>query len=168
MNTTQSGNTEQFGTTDPTFSPHDARIDAVLHAYARAVPAPGLESRVAGRIAAASRHPMRSGISLRILILRRFSVGALAAAAAYGVVIASVEHSQRGVLPLAASPIRSGGLGTAGRVYVPTKPMPERPQIDPASPRTPPHGRAVVSRNHGRRPSGAAVPRSPYPPDDSQ
>lgn len=148
--------------TADSISGHDVRIDAALNAYARAIPAPGLESRVAARVAVARRHPTRSMHAARVLILQRFSCGTLAAAAACGIVVASVQHSHRAALPPIIRFGDSGGVGAAGAVHVPTRRTPQTPSINPAAPRTPPRSRAVVSPNSGHH-AGAAVPRSPYP-----
>ncbi|HZD50765.1 MAG TPA: hypothetical protein VE178_18615, partial [Silvibacterium sp.] len=59
---------------------HDARIDAVLRAYSHAVPAPGLESRVAARISAISRQSLRSESAPGLVLVRRLSAAALAVA----------------------------------------------------------------------------------------
>jgi hypothetical protein len=151
---------------------HDARIEAALRVYGRAVPAPGLESRVAARIAAQPRHSFRSASFASrgnpwLILLRGFSIGALAVAAACAIVIGTVRHSQQIVLPQTARGARSGSLNTAGATHVPTHAIPQSATIDPQAPRTAPHSRATVSRNQGNKPAGSAVPRSPYPPDQT-
>jgi len=148
-------------------SGHDARIDAALQVYAHAEPEPGLESRIAARLSA-NRPGPRFRFSLaeftRLLVLRRLSVGALAGATAAVIVVGTVQHSHRTMPPQVVRAPQTGGVGVANRVHVPTHPMPQGATIDPAAPRVPPHGRANVSRNPAHRASGAAVPRSPYPP----
>ena len=79
---------------------HDARIDAALRVYGRAVPTPGLESRVAARIAATPHQSYRSASSWFagsrwMVLLRGVSVGALAAAASAAIVVGTVRHSQQ-------------------------------------------------------------------------
>jgi hypothetical protein len=150
---------------------HDAQIDAALRVYGRAVPAPGLESRVAARISATPRHSFRTKVfsfsgNPRLALLRGFTIGALAAAAACGIVVGTVRHSQQIAIPQAAAP-RPGGVSTAGARHIPTHAVPQSATIDPQAPRTAPHSRATVSRNTGSKPAGSAVPRSPYPPDQS-
>ena len=152
---------------------HDARIDAALRVYGHAVPTPGLESRVAARIAATPRQSYRSASSgfagsRWVVLLRGVSVGALAAAAAVAIVVGTVRHSQQVPLPQAARGTRSGGINTAGDPHVPTHAIPQSATIDPQAARTAPHTRATVSRNAGSKPAGSAVPRSPYPPDQPQ
>ena len=105
--------------TENSSTAYDARIDAALRVYGRAVPAPGLESRVAARISAGPRHAFRStSFGFRsnpvLVLLRGFSIGALAAAAACAIVVGTVRHSQQIALPQAAAGPRSGGVSTAG------------------------------------------------------
>jgi len=155
--------TKPSTTTNNSF-PHDARVDAILRAYSHAIPAPGLESRVATRIAAMSR-PLRSRGASRLLVLRRLSVAALTAAAAAAIVAGTVRHSHRIALPQRATGTsRLGGVSTAGSEHAPAQAVPETPTIDPHSPRTPPHGRTTSSGSQKHRSAGAALPRSPYPP----
>jgi hypothetical protein len=147
---------------------HDARIDAALRVYGRAVPARGLESRVAARISAAPRPSFGTNLfgfsgSPRFILLRGFTIGALAAAAACAIVVGTVRHSQRIALPQAARVSRSGGVSAAGAPHIPTHAVQQSATIDPQAPRSAPHSRATVSRNPGSKPG--AVPRSPYPPD---
>src|SRR5271155_5439286 len=105
--------------------PHDARIDAVLRAYSHAVPAPGLESRVAARIAAMSRPSLQSRGASRLLVLRRLSVAALAAAAAAAIVAGTVRHSQHTALPQTATRTsRPGGVSAAESEHAPAQPIP--------------------------------------------
>ena len=156
--------------TENSSTAYDARIDAALRVYGRAVPAPGLESRVAARISTAPQHSFRSAsFGLRsnpgLALLRGFSIGALAAAAACAIVIGTVRHSQQIALPQASSGSRSGGVSTAGTPHIPTHAVPQSATIDPQALRTAPHSRATLSRNPGSKPAGSAVPRSPYPPD---
>lgn len=145
-------------------SVHDARIDAALRVYGRAIPAPGLDSRVAARISAMPRQSFRSGTAA-LLLFRRFSAGALAAVAAGAIVVATVRHSQHISLPQAARVPLSGGVSGAEGAHIPTHAVPQSATIDPEAPRTPPHSRATISRGRGHKPAGSAVPRSPYPPD---
>jgi hypothetical protein len=146
---------------------HDARIDAALRFYGRAVPSPGLESRVAARISAAPHHSFRSTSSRfpGLMLLRGFSIGALAAAAAVAIVVGTVRHSHQISIPLAAGATRSGGINSAGAMHIPTRATPQSTTIDPGAPRTPAHTRATISRNQASKPTGATVPRSPNLPD---
>jgi hypothetical protein len=155
--------------TDTSSTAYDARIDAALRIYGGAAPAPGLESRVAARIAARPRQSYRSASSAPtgarwMVLLRGFSVGALAAAAACAIVVGTVRHSQQLAIPTAMRPSQSGGPGTAGESHVPTHVVPQSATIDPQSPRTAPHNRATVSGNATKKGVGSATPRSPYPP----
>jgi hypothetical protein len=149
---------------------HDSRIDAALHDYGRAVPAPGLESRVAARISATPYRSSQSTSfgfrgSLGLRLFRGLSIGALAAAAACAIVVGTVRHSQQLVISQAAAGTRSGAVGTAEGTHIPTRAVPQSATIDPRAPRTAPHSRATISRNSGSKPAGSAVPRSPYAPD---
>ena len=127
-------------------SPHDSRIDAVLRAYSQAVPAPGLESRVAGRIAANSRQSHQHQSTSRFLLLRRLSAAALAAAAAAAIVIGTVQHSRHIALQqIVVRRSRAGAVSAAAAERVPARSIPQVPSIDPKAPRTPPHGRANPS-----------------------
>ncbi|AXC10901.1 hypothetical protein ACPOL_1555 [Acidisarcina polymorpha] len=104
-----------------------------------------------------------------MVLLRRFSVGALATAAAALMVVGTLQHSERRLPPrLAVHPAQSGGSITSGSIHVPTRSMPDQATIDPATPRTPPHSRATLSRTPSRHPAGSAVPRSPYPAEKQQ
>jgi hypothetical protein len=155
--------------TDNSSTAHDARIDAALRVYGRAVPTPGLESRVAARVAATPRQSYRSASSgftgsRWMVLLRGVSVGALAAAAACAIVVGTVRHAQHSAIPQAARVSRSGGVSTAGDPHVPTHALPQSATIDPQSPRTAHHTRATISPNEGSKPARSAVPRSPYPP----
>jgi len=151
-----------------TSSNYDARIDAALRVYGGAAPAPGLESRVAARIAATPRHSYRSASAFTgsrwMVLLRGASVGALAAAAACAIVVGTVRHSQQTAIPQATGLSRSGGVSAASGTRVPTHAVQQSATIDPQAPRSEPHTRATVSRNAGNKPAGSAVPRSPYPP----
>jgi hypothetical protein len=150
-------------------SENDLRIDSTLHAFARAVPRPGLESRVASRLAAAphlSRFQMiRLFTSSHVVVFQRVTVSVLATAGACAIVVGTVRHARHPVLPQSAAWRNVGNSNTAGKVFVPTHPVPAQATIDPSSPRTPAHGRARVSGTPPRRDGGAAYPRSPYPPD---
>jgi len=152
------------GSIDPCI---EARIDAVLRAYAHAEPAPGLESRVAARLASArprSRfHFSLTGASA-FLLLRRISAGALATAAGAAIVVGTLQHSERGLPPQISRQREASGLKTAGASHIPTRAMPQGGSLNPSAPRVAPHGRAVVSRDQARHASGSAVPRSPYAP----
>lgn len=157
--------------THGTSSAHDDRVDAALKHFAGATPAPGLESRVTARLAAAGRarsgssyRSVRSGGNIGLLLLRRLSIGAMAAAAAIVIVFGTVEHSRR-IYPVALRTPQTGGVSPANSVHYPTHPMPQSAEIHPGSTRNAPHSRAVISPNHTRHASGAAVPRSPYPPE---
>jgi hypothetical protein len=148
---------------------YDARIDAALRVYGGAAPVPGLESRVAARIAATPRRSYRSGparfTGSWLVLLRGVSVGALAAAAACAIVVGTVRHSQRIAIPQATGGSRSEGVSAAGATHVPTHAIPPSATIDPQSPRSAPHSRGTVSGNAVKKPAGSALPRSPYPPD---
>lgn len=142
----------------------NARIDAALHVYGRAVPAPGLDSRVAARLTSAARQSFHSPApeSRRrpmISLVRRFSVGALAAAAACGIVIGTVHHSQQIALPQRAATPRSGGASTAGAAHIPTRAIPSSSSADPSAPRS----RAVIAPDQARK--GAKSPAIPARPD---
>lgn len=145
---------------------HDAQIDAALRVYGRAVPAPGLESRVAARIAAAPRHSFRTNVfgfngGPRLILLRGFTIGALTAAAACAIVVGTVKHSQHIAIPQTAAAPRPGGVSTSEAPHIPTHAVPQSASIDPQAPRSAPHTRATISR----KPAAGTAPRSPYPPD---
>jgi hypothetical protein len=165
MNTKPS-NSNQYNS--PPASSNDLRIDAALGVYSRSTPAPGLESRVATRIANARQESFRTRSAAHRLLWQRLSVGALATAGACAIVVGTVQHSHRDLSRLATKPPvnASSGVSTAETQHIPTRATPASPQIDPQSPRRPAHGRATVTRNQPRHPDGVAVPRSPYPPDE--
>jgi len=154
--------------TDHPFSRHDARIDAALSVYAQAEPFPGLESRVAARLASARPQPrfhFGAAGGSAFLILRRISVGALVTAAGAAIVFGTIQHSEHSLPPPIARHGQANGLTPANAGHTPTKAMPQGGSIDPSAPRVSPHGRAAVSRDQLRHALGAAVPRSPYSPD---
>ncbi len=157
--------------TTNTSSVYDARINAVLHVYSRAVPTPELESRIADRLGESLFASIQSRRTRRLTSFRRVSMGALAAAAACAIVVASVQHSQVSTLPLAKVQLGndpgSRGLNGAGGSHVPTSPVQAAPRIDPRSPRTPAHSRATLAGSQGPRETRTAVPRSPYPSGNS-
>jgi len=146
---------------------YDASIDEALRIYGAAAPAPGLESRVAARIAAAPRQSYRAASVFPgtrwMVLLRGVSVGALAAAAACAIVVGTVRHSQQLAIPQAIGVSRSGGVSAASAAHVPTHAVQPSPTIDPHAPRSAPHSRATVSPNKGSKPAGSATPRSSYP-----
>jgi hypothetical protein len=151
----------------------DARIDDALRVYGRAVPAPGLESRVAARLRSAPRQSYRlasAGFARRhwLLLVRGASIGALAAAAACAVVVGTVRHSQQFAVPQAAGVPRSGGVSAAGATHLPTQAAAQSATIDPLAPRSAPRSRATLSHaatgSGANKPAGSAAPRSPYPP----
>jgi len=154
---------------DTSSTAYDTRIDPALRVYGRAVPAPGLEARVAARIAAAPPQSFRASSTVLtqtgwLIWVRGVSVGALGAAAACAIVVGTVRHSQQMAIPQAAGVSRSGGVSAAGAMHVPTHAVPQSPTIDPRTPRSAPRSRATVSGSSGNKPAGSAVPRSPYPP----
>ena len=140
---------------------YDRQIDAVLGLFAHAEPRPGLERRVTAHLASHSSVPCRSP---RFTLLSRITVGALSTAAACGIVVGSVAHSRHSVpLPPSFRGASSGGIGTAGAVHIPTHAIHPAVGIQAGSLNRPPHSRATVPQNHAHR-TGAAVPKSPYPP----
>jgi hypothetical protein len=148
---------------------YDAMIDAALHFYGTASPAPGLESRVQARLAAAPRTELRSSFMLVsgsqgwLLRLRGISLGAMTAAAACAIVVGSVHHSQRpAAIPQAAVGSHSGGVSAAGAPHTPTGIVRQTPTLDPQAPRSAPRSRSTVEHG-GSSNAGRAVPRSPYP-----
>jgi hypothetical protein len=160
-------------TTDHPSSRHEARIDprvdAVLGLYAHAEPSPGLEARVAARLASArpsSRFQFSVARTSAWLVLRRISAGALATAAGAAIVVGTIQHSERSLPPQISRHGHSSGLTPATAGHIPTKAMPQGGSIDPSAPRPAPHGRATVSRDQPRHATGAVVPRSPYAPNE--
>lgn len=152
-------------------SPLDSRIDSALNVYARSVPDPGMEARIAAHLAGSLRFAAPTSHPFRALLFRRFSVGALAAAAACGIVIGSLEHARTLSPPIATMPQTSGstgGIGAASSGHLPSRAVPAAPSIDPNHLRTPPRSRARLSRNAARHPNGSAVPSSPYPAGANQ
>jgi hypothetical protein len=147
---------------------NDQSIDAALGIYARATPAPGLESRVATRIANSRRESFRVRSAAHRLLWQRITVGTFATAAACGIVVGTLQHSHRSAPPqiVRHRTVSSGGATPAELQHFPAHGIPVTPQIDPRSPRTPAHGRAMVPRNRAHHEAGVAVPRSPYPPDE--
>jgi hypothetical protein len=155
-------------------SSHDARIDAALRVFTHAEPSPGLESRVAARLAGARPQPrFHFGFAggSGFLVLRRLSAGALATAAGAAIVVGTIHHSERTLPPQAVRGGQAGAVSSANRIHVPTRAMPQGAGIEPGAPLTAPltaprgapHGRANITRNQAHRSAGAAVPRSPYP-----
>jgi hypothetical protein len=141
----------------------DDRIDRTLRLLGSAEPRPGLEKRIAARLAHA---PVQT--PARFLVLPRFAVGAAGVLACAGIIAGSVSHS-RHLLPIAPGVQlqrnMDSGLGTAAAQKVAPKPV------------TPPlHGRARSMRKTGpgaagltdvQKPDGVAVPKAPLPQNDA-
>jgi hypothetical protein len=138
----------------------DGQIDRTLHLIGSVHPRPGIEKRIAARLADAPRS------SVRFLGMPRLVVASAAGVcASVAIVAGSVNHS-RHLLPIAPGlqvhRSASSGLSTASSTQVAPRPV------------TPPsNGRARSMRKLGtgrasaapeaQRPSGVAVPRNPLP-----
>ena len=146
---------------------YDAEIDAALATLGKAEPLSGFESRLNARLATSDVRA--GGGKVRFFLLQRLGMGVLAAASACGIVIGSVEHSRRSAdLPPALRLHQGGGVGGANVTHIPTHV--EHPDIvlKPGNVTRPARNRATVSPTHARHANGAAVPKSPYPPDQQK
>ena len=138
---------------------YDEQIDRTLRVLGSATPDPGMEDRIAVRIARESA----SAAAPRFFRLPRLAFGLAAAAMACAVIIAgSVSHS-RHILPVAPGlhlPIASQpGVGAASAAHVAQQPVTSLPQDRPRSVRQTVNGRAVIS-SHAKKPAGVAVPKT--------
>ena len=144
---------------------HELEIDAALAILARVEPRPGIESRVSAAVAQAQLATQRAPF----LWLRPAGIGVLVAGVACGIVIGTVEHSNRTApLPQAVHSSPAQGISAAQTTRVPTHATTSAHELKPGITTHRVHSRAEIQPNSGRRPSGAAVPRSPYPPGTAQ
>lgn len=137
----------------------DEQIDRTLRVLGSAAPDPGMEDRIAARIARESA----SAAAPRFFRLPQLAFGLAAAAMACAVIIAgSVSHS-RHILPVAPGlhlPTASQpGVGAASAAHVAPQPVTSLPQDRPRSVRQTVNGRAVISA-HAKKPAGVAVPKT--------
>lgn len=144
---------------------HDLEIDAALATLGRVEPRSGIESRVNAALAHAQLEPRHA----RFQWLRRAGVGVLAAAAGCGIVVATLEHSNRTApLPRVVRSAPEPGVSAAQTTRVPTRSTSSQHELRPGITTHRVHSRAEVQPNQSRHPAGAAVPRSPYPPGTPQ
>ena len=140
--------------------PHfEDEIDRTLRLIGSADPRPGIEKRIAARLADA---PARK--TVRLLGLPRLAVASAAGLVASVAIIAgSVNHS-RHLLPIAPGiPVpadASSGLGAAAAAKVAPKPVTPPPTGHARSMRKAGAGRATVSPD-APKPDGVAVPKHP-------
>ena len=139
------------------------QIDRTLRLIGSASPRPGIEKRIAARLACA---PVNSAArkSIRFLGMPRLAVAsAVGLLASIAIIAGSVNHS-RHLLPVAPGLQipggTSGGVDAASGKAVAPKPV-----------TPPPHGRPRFVRKAGtakvspdtQKPGGVAVPRNPLP-----
>jgi hypothetical protein len=137
------------------------QIDRTLRLIGSAEPRPGIEKRIAARLA----HEPKT---VRFLRLPRLAVASAAGLVASVAIIAgSVNHS-RHMLPIApglpVSGAASSGIGAASTAKVAPKPIEPPAGGHARSMRGAAHkaGRATISPD-AQRPEGVAVPKSPVP-----
>jgi hypothetical protein len=135
----------------------DERIDTTLRLIGSAEPRPGLEKRIAARLAHA---PVSKPV--RFFGLPRVAFASMAGALASAAIIAgSVNHSHR-ILPVAPGVQLTGngsGMGAAAGARVAPRPV-----------AAPANGRARSMRKPGTElnpPNGVAVPKRPLPQGDA-
>jgi hypothetical protein len=116
---------------------NDARIDAALGIYARAVPSKGLESRISARLSATQSISTRPATAFRLIVFRRVVAGALATAAAGAIVVGTVRHSHSPVLPPVARAPQASGVSAANSQHIPTHAITQAAS---------PHGQATAGR----------------------
>jgi len=138
---------------------HDEQIDSTLRLLGSATPAPGMEDRIAARLARANA----TNKAPRFFSLQQFAFGMAAAAMACVVIVAgSVSHS-RHILPIAPGLHLPGaaqpGVGAASAAHVAPQPVTSLPQDRPRSVRQSGTGRAEISP-HAKKPTGIAVPKT--------
>lgn len=138
---------------------YDEQIDQTLRLLGSATPAPGMEERIARRVAQASARKTAP----RFFSLPQLAFGMAAAVMACAVIIAgSVSHS-RHILPVAPGlhlpGVSQPGVGAASAAHVTTQPVSSLPQGRPRSVRQTVNGRAVIF-SHAKKPTGIAVPKT--------
>lgn len=138
---------------------YDEQIDQTLRLLGSATPAPGMEERIARRIAEADARRATP----RFFSLPQLAFGMAAAVMGCAVIIAgSVSHS-RHILPVAPGlhlpGVSQPGVGAASAAHVTTQPVSSLPQDRPRSVRQTVNGRAVIS-SHSKKPTGIAVPKT--------
>jgi hypothetical protein len=143
---------------------YDEQIDRTLRLLGGASPAPGMEDRIAVRLANAGLNQAGENIKTpRFLRLPQVAFGLATAAAGCAVIVAgSVSHS-RHILPIAPGlhvpGISQPGVGAASATHVAQQPVTTLPQDRPRSVRQTENGRAVIS-SHAKKPAGIAVPKT--------
>lgn len=138
---------------------YDEQIDRTLRVLGSANPAPGMEERIAARIARESVSKKR----VSFFSLPQLALGLAAAVTACAfIVVGSVSHS-RHILPVAPGLHLPGasqpGVGAASAARVAPQPVTSLPQDRPRSVRQTENGRAVIS-SHAKKPTGIAVPKT--------
>jgi hypothetical protein len=143
----------------------DDQIDRTLHLIGSANPRPGIEKRIAARLALVPAHAAARRSARFFGIPRLALASAAGLLASVAIIAASVNHS-RHLLPIAPGLQMpggaSGGIDTASGKAVAPKPV------------TPPaHGRPRFVRKAGatdakvssdaQKPDGVAVPKNPLP-----
>jgi len=137
---------------------YDEQIDRTLRLLGSATPVPGMEDRIAARLAQAHV----SAETPRFFRPPQLVFGLAAAAVACVVIVAgSISHS-RHILPIAPGLHLPGesqpGVGAASAAHVAPQPVTTLPQDRPRSVRQTENGRAVIS-SHAKKPAGIAVPK---------
>jgi hypothetical protein len=145
---------------------HDHRIDQVLRHLGSAMPTPGIEDRISGRLARdqSRMQAMETG-RVRFFGIPRFAIGAATAGlACVAIVAGSVNHSHRiqPMLPGFGPQTPPSSIGAAGAERPAQRPVEPPPNGRPRSVRRSPEGRAVISPQ-SQKPTGVAVPKSPSP-----
>jgi hypothetical protein len=139
----------------------DHQIDRTLHLIGSVHPRPGIEKRIAARLA----HTQCSS-SVRFLGMPRLVIASAAGlCASVAIVAGSVNHSRR-LLPIAPGlqvhRSASSGLSTASATQVAPKPVTPPANGRARSMRKLGTGRTAVAPDT-QRPSGVAVPKNPLP-----
>jgi hypothetical protein len=147
---------------------YDDRIDKALRRLGSTEPAPGMEDRIAARLArerAGARDARRSRFFAVPRFVPRFAFGIAAAAlACVAIVAGSVNHSHRiqPAMPGIELHPGSSGMGAANASRPADRPVSPTAAERPRSVRQLPEGRAVISPQ-SQKPTGVTVPKNPPP-----
>lgn len=142
----------------------DKKIDAALHRLAQTQPRSGFEQRLRVQLEAKATE-VSSGGWRSFFFAQRVALGTLVAVlGCVAIVIGSVQHSHRRLLPATGVHISGpgSGLGAASSTHISPQPMEAPQHARSRSERKANGGRATVSRD-AHKPSGVAVPDSTEP-----
>jgi hypothetical protein len=149
---------------------YDERINSTLRLLGSANPRPGMEQRLAARIANLPLHSPAPGLRYFFGLHHLAFRSACAILAFVAIVFGTVSHSKH-LLPVAPG-VRLPGSQNTGMGAVDAKKMTSRPVTPPANGRPRSTRKFSETRSAAspdrREPNGVAVPATPLPQDNPQ